>query len=97
MTVMRYRSYWISWGALLALTLLMLATETAPVYRTVAVSLLLVAMLIKAGVIGAWFMHLKFERPALVWSVAGATLLTAAALFGLIVPDGISAFRHAAQ
>jgi caa(3)-type oxidase subunit IV len=97
MTVMRYRTYWITWGGLLALTLLMLATETAPLYRTIAVGLLVAAMLVKAGVIAAWFMHLRFERAALVVSVVGATVLTAVALFVLIVPDGIATFRHAAQ
>jgi cytochrome c oxidase subunit IV len=97
MTVMRYRTYWISWAGLLALTLLMLVTETAPLYRMIAVGLLIAAMLVKAGVIAAWFMHLRFERAALVLSVVGATVLTAIALFGLIVPDGIAMFRHAAQ
>jgi hypothetical protein len=42
-------------------------------------------------------MHLRFERAALVVSVVGATVLTAVALFVLIVPDGIATFRHAAQ
>ena len=94
---MRYRSYCISWGALLGLTLLMLMTETVPRYRTIALALLLVAMLIKATVIGAWFMHLRFERAALVVSVVGATVLTAIVLFGLIVPDGIAVLRHTTQ
>ena len=97
MTVMRYRTYWITWGGLLALTLLMLATETAPLYHMIAVGLLIAAMLVKAGVIAAWFMHLRFERAGLVLSVVGATVLTAVALFGLIAPDGIAMFRHAAQ
>ncbi len=62
-----------------------------------AVLLLLVAMLVKAGVIAAWFMHLRFERAALVISIVGATVLTAVALFGLIVPDAIATLRQAAQ
>lgn len=95
--LLRYRTYWISWSILLVLTLMMLMTETVPLYRTVALGLLITAMLVKAGVIAAWFMHLRFERAALVISVVGATVLTAAALFGLIAPDGIAALRHAAQ
>ena len=95
--LLQYRTYWISWGALLVLTALMLLSETAPLYRTVAVGFLVVAMLVKAGVITAWFMHLKFESAALVVSVVGATVLTAAVLFGLIAPDGVSMLRHAAQ
>jgi cytochrome c oxidase subunit 4 len=95
--IMPYRTYWISWSVLLVLTVLMLLTETLPLYRTAAVMLLLVAMLVKAGVITAWFMHMRFERAALVVSVVGATVLTAVALFGLIAPDGIAILRHAAQ
>jgi caa(3)-type oxidase subunit IV len=94
---MRYRSYWISWGVLLALTVAMLATETVPLYRSIALGLLLVAMLIKATVIAAWFMHLRFERAALVVSVVGATVLTAIVLFGLIVPDSIAVLKHTTQ
>ena len=95
--IMPYSKYWISWGVLLLLTVVMLFSETLPLYRTAAVMLLLVAMLVKAGVITAWFMHLKFERAALAISIVGATVLTAVALFGLIVPDAIATLRHAAQ
>ena len=95
--LLRYRTYWISWGVLLALTLQMLFTETMPLYRMAAVGVLVVAMLVKAGVITAWFMHLKFESAALVVSVVGATVLTAVVLFALIAPDGIAMLRNAAQ
>jgi len=95
--VMPYRTYWQSWGVLLALTGVMLYSETVPLARLAAVSVLLVAMFVKAGVITAWFMHLKFERPVLVWAVVGSTLATAAVLFALIAPDGAAMLRHAAQ
>jgi caa(3)-type oxidase subunit IV len=95
--VLPYSRYWMWWGVLLGLTVLMLLTETVPLYRAAAVAVLVVAMLVKAGVIATWFMHLKFERMALVLAVVGGTLLTAAALFGLIAPDGIAMLRHAAQ
>jgi len=95
--VMPYRTYWKSWGVLLALTAVMLYSETVPLVRAATVGLLLVAMLVKAGVITAWFMHLKFEKAALVAAVVGTTVLTAAVLFGLIAPDGVAMLRHAAQ
>jgi caa(3)-type oxidase subunit IV len=95
--VLPYARYWMWWGVLLGLTVLMLLTETVPLYRAAAVALLIVAMLVKAGVITTWFMHLKFERPGLVIAVVGATVLTAAALFGLIAPDGMAMLEHAAQ
>jgi cytochrome c oxidase subunit IV len=95
--VMPYRTYWLSWGGLLALTALMLLTETLPLARAAGLTVLLAAMLVKAGVIAAWFMHLRFERPGLVYSVVGATVLTAVALFALIAPDGVAILRHAAH
>ena len=95
--LIEYRTYWISWGALLALTAVMLLSETLPLERAAALTLLLAAMLVKAGVIAAWFMHLRFERPVLVLSVVGGTVLTAVALFALIAPDGIATLRHAAH
>ncbi|HUL03422.1 MAG TPA: cytochrome C oxidase subunit IV family protein [Gemmatimonadales bacterium] len=95
--VMPYRTYWVSWGVLLALTAVMLYSETVPLARLAAVSLLVVAMFVKAGVISAWFMHLKFEKAALVAAVVGSTLLTAAVLFALIAPDGAAMLRNAAQ
>jgi len=93
--VISYRTYWISWGGLLTLTAVMLLAETLQLARAAALTVLLVAMLVKAGVITAWFMHLRFERPALVLSVVGGTVLTAVALFALIVPDGIATLQHA--
>jgi caa(3)-type oxidase subunit IV len=95
--VLEYRTYWVSWGALLALTVLMLFTETLALGRGSVLVLLLGAMLVKAGVITAWFMHLRFERAALVVAVVGATVLTAMALFALIAPDGAAMLRHAAR
>lgn len=90
-----YRVYWITWFILLALTLFMVVIEGSPFPRVAAVFLLVVAMLTKAGLIGGWFMHLKFERPALVISVVAGTLLTAAFLFFLLVPDGIAMLKLA--
>jgi cytochrome c oxidase subunit IV len=94
--MLRYRTYWVFWSGLLALTLLMLFTESLALERAVFVSFLVGAMLLKAGIIAAWFMHLRFERASLVVSVVGATLLTAVALYVLIAPDGVATLRNAA-
>ena len=82
-----YKAYWVTWGVLLALTALMLVTETASLARTVLVGVLLVAMMVKASLIGAEFMHLRSERPLLVLIVAGTVLFLAAFLFILISFD----------
>lgn len=84
-----YRTYWLVWVVLLALTLSMIAAESAPLSRVVVVAFVLLAMVLKVTMIGAWYMHLRLERAALVLSVVLGTFVTAAALFFLLVPDAI--------
>lgn len=91
------RTYWMAWGALLALTLLMILVEAARLPLALTILVLVSAMLVKATLIGGWFMHLRFEQKALVVAVVGGTLLTAAVLFFLLVPDGIAMLRLAPQ
>jgi caa(3)-type oxidase subunit IV len=84
-----YKSYWITWGILLALTGVMLLAEVLSLPAAVVVSILLAAMLVKATLIGAQFMHLRFEKPALILAVAGSILFFSAFLFILIAFDGL--------
>ncbi len=88
-----YRTYWIAWVVLLGLTTLMIGAEAAGLPRVGTVIVVLTAMVTKVTLIGGWYMHLKFERAALVACVVGGTFATAAFLWFLIVPDGISAQR----
>jgi cytochrome c oxidase subunit 4 len=92
----KMKPMYVVWTWLLVLTLI----EVFLAYEQVPLHIMLVALLgmsaLKAAMITAWFMHLKFERAALVLAVVGTTVLTAAALFGLIAPDGIATLRHAA-
>ncbi len=90
-----YRTYWGIWAVLLFLTLFMLLIEAAPLSGVLTLVFLIGAMLVKAGLIGAWFMHLRFERASLVWCVVVGTLATALTLFVLIAPDGVSMLRLA--
>ena len=92
---MTVRTYWISWGTLLVLTLIMLLLEKSGFPRNAAVLFLVVAMLIKATVIGGWFMHLRYERVALVAAIVGTVLATATILFFLIVPDALNVGKFA--
>jgi cytochrome c oxidase subunit IV len=50
-------------------------------------------MLVKAGFIAANFMHLRFERPALIWIVAGSLLATASVLIAFLAVDALRIFR----
>ncbi len=85
-----YRTYWVVWVVLLGLTLTMVVAEGAPLARGLVVAFILLAMLLKVTMIGAWYMHLRLERAALILSVVLATFVTAAALFFLLVPEAIS-------
>ena len=81
------RIYWITWLVLLAFTVVMLWMDSVSIPRSAFVAFMLVAMLTKASIIGANFMHLRFERTSLVLIVAVGLLVTATVLYVLIVPD----------
>ena len=84
-----YKSYWVTWGILLAITGVMLVAEFLTWPKIFVIGLLLAAMMIKASLIAGQFMHLRFERPALTLAVAGAILFFSAFLFILIAFDGL--------
>jgi caa(3)-type oxidase subunit IV len=81
-------SYWRTWLFLLILTMIMIGVDQLAVPRGLLVLILVAAMLLKASLIGANFMHLRYERAGLVIVVTAALLLTGAALFLGIAPDG---------
>lgn len=56
-----------AWGVLLALTIVMVRLDRAPLPHGAFVLPMLTAMAIKATIISAYFMHLRFERLALCW------------------------------
>jgi caa(3)-type oxidase subunit IV len=90
-----YRTYFVIWIVLLALTLTMIFAEGAGLPRVLTVGIVLSAMTTKVVLIGGWYMHLRYERLSLVAAVVGGTILTAVALIALIAPDGINVLRSA--
>ena len=76
----------IIWVALLALT----AIEVLLAYLQVPVTLMLIilmgASVIKAALIMAYFMHLKFERLSLILTIV-PTLVVLLCLFAILFPD----------
>lgn len=56
-----YRSYWVAWLILLGITVAMLLVGNR--------MLLMAGITLKSVIIGGWFMHLKHEKPTLIWSV----------------------------
>lgn len=81
------RGYWITWSVLLVFTIVMLWADSASLPRTAFVVFMVAAMLTKASIIGANFMHLKSERLPLIVTVVVGLLVTATILYVLIVPD----------
>ena len=88
-----YRLYWSTWGILLTLTLGMLLASSLPWPAWILLVLLLGAMLVKAGFIAGNFMHLRFEKLALILMVALGILATSALLFTLLAVDAARILR----
>ena len=83
------KTYWMTWGVLLVLTLVMLGLDQAPLPRLLFVVVMLAAMLTKATLIAGTFMHLRAERAAFVLMIVVGLLVNRAILFGLILPDAM--------
>ena len=92
---MSYKGYWAIWGVLLALTITMIGIEALPLPGGVAILLLTAAMMTKATLIAGWFMHLRSETRFIMWCLVLGTLVTAAFMLFLLVPDGMDANRLA--
>ena len=81
------RTYWITWSILLIFTVVMLWADTASIPRVAFIVFMLAAMLTKASIIGANFMHLRHENGWIVATVVIGLLVTGAILYILIAPD----------
>jgi caa(3)-type oxidase subunit IV len=88
--VTSYRTYFVIWMVLLALTVTMILAESAGLPRVLTVGIVLTAMVVKVVLIGGWYMHLRYERLSLVVAVVGGTMLTAAVMIALLAPDGVN-------
>ena len=90
-----YKMYWTIWAVLLVLTLVMIGVEALSLPSGIAILILVGAMMTKATLITGWFMHLKFETRFIMLCLVLGTLVTAAFLLFLLVPDAIDANRMA--
>ena len=80
--VTSYRTYWLAWGGLLGVTILMVYLSEPWIIFS--------GIVIKAAVIVLVFMHLAKERTDFMLTVILGILLTSLALFVLIIPDGMA-------
>ena len=81
------RVYWITWAVLLVFTVCMLWADSASIPRLAFVVFMIAAMLTKASMIGANFMHLRHESAWLAVTVVVGLLVTGTILYVLIAPD----------
>jgi cytochrome c oxidase subunit IV len=92
-----YRVYWLTWGALLVITVLMLLSESVHLARWVMVPFLVAFMMLKAVMIGGNFMHLRFERKNLAFMVFAGIMVTSLILFTYIVPETANIYTRSAR
>ncbi len=88
-----YRVYFVTWIALLVITVLMLGAEALHLPRWFLVLFLVAFMFVKAAMITGNFMHLKHEHPHLMLIVVVGILLTSAILLAYITPESASVLQ----
>ena len=76
------------WFGLLALTLVEVALAAAGARGGVMLAILLTASMIKSWLIIGWFMHLRFERRTLAWTVIPIAIVCML-LLCFILPDSV--------
>jgi len=76
----------IVWGGLLALTAFEVFLAYIQIPLTLMVIILMGASIIKAALIVAYFMHLKFERLSLILTIV-PTIVVLLCLFAILFPD----------
>jgi cytochrome c oxidase subunit 4 len=80
------------WGSLLAMT----AVEVFLAYENLALklmfSLLIGISVLKASLIVAYFMHLRYERRGMIWTLVPAFVFVLIMMFG-IFPDSLRLFH----
>lgn len=81
------RIYWITWGALLIITMIMLLLDNAQVSRSTLLVVLLGAMAVKATLIAGNFMHLRHEHAGIIATVVVGLFVMGLILYVLIAPD----------
>jgi cytochrome c oxidase subunit 4 len=89
-----YRAYWISWAILLTITVGMLVAEAFHLPRVFLVLFLLAFMMVKAVMIGANFMHLRYEKRNLGFMVAAGILVTSLILYVFVSQESAHVLTH---
>lgn len=87
------RVYLVVWGWLFVLSAIAYFIDIWHVSQPFKAILLIAVALMKAGLIVAYFMHLRFERLNLIYAILAPLILLVAMVAGFL-PDGVSVFLH---
>ena len=88
-----YRIYAVTWFWLLAITVVELAIVLMHVPKLVLATALIIMALLKAWLIVAYFMHLRYERLSLVYAVMVPMVFLAVILWTGTFPDALNVFN----
>ena len=89
-----YGAYWVSWAILLTITVGMLVAESLDLPRWFLILFLLSFMMVKAVMIGANFMHLRYEKRNLGFMVAAGILVTSLILYVFVAQESAHVLSH---
>lgn len=89
-----YRIYGVVWFWLLVITLLELGAVLVHLPRGLLIGLLVTMALMKAALIIAYFMHLRYEKLSLVYAVVTPMFFLAIVIFAFMGPDALSVLHH---
>ncbi len=81
------------WCGLLVLTLVEVLLAYVQLTPGLMLTLLMSFSAVKAAMIMAYFMHLKFDRPALSWMLVPPLLAMIVVLLAYLLPDGYRALE----
>lgn len=87
-----YRIYAVTWFWLLAITVLEVGVVLLGVPKILLATTLIVMAVLKAALILAYFMHLRYEKLSLVYAVVVPMFFLAIVLFSGVGPDALSVF-----
>jgi caa(3)-type oxidase subunit IV len=79
--------YWRVWFQLLVITVVEIIVAFLPISHSLMALLFTIMALMKATLIAAYFMHLKFEQVGLIYSIV-LPLILIIALAAALIPDG---------
>ena len=88
-----YRIYAVTWFWLLAITVVELAIVLMHVPKLILATALVIMALLKAWLIVAYFMHLRYERLSLVYAVIVPMVFLAVILWTGTFPDALNVFN----